>query len=482
MKSELKLVTYTPETIASVTGGTIVVCGSGSVGNIRNICTDSREAETGSLFCAIRGEKTDGHMYIRQVCEAGASCILAEYVPETLMQECNCTVVVVPHTVTAIGDLAGDYRKHAQLKVVAVTGSVGKTTTKEFISAVASAGFRTHKTEGNHNNELGLSMMLFRLQPEDEVSVLEMGMSEFGEIERMSHIAQPDIAVVTNIGTSHLASLGTRENICSAKLEIVAGMQENGVLLLNADEPLLYERASSLPCEVQLMSIGSSYGNYRAVNIRATGTGMLFDMICQQQVVTNLEIPTLGKHNVYNALTAYAVGYLLGLDEDAIRRGLMQFQGVAMRQKIYKLNGITIIEDCYNASPESMNAALDVLASVAAREHGRPAALLGDMLELGEYTRLMHDQLGQYAAQTRVQKLFCYGMMADVVAEAAIKHGVRADNVYVSLDVRDPKTMADMILGALVPGDVLLVKASRAVAAENVIEAMKRRSKKKSRG
>lgn len=482
MKSELKLIAYTPEMIAAVTGGEVIVCGSGSVGAVTNICTDSREACEGSLFCAIPGEKTDGHMYIRQVCEVGASCILAEYVPETVKNECNCTIVQVKQTISAIGDLAADYRSHSHGKVVAVTGSVGKTTTKEFIYSVAAAGFRTHKTEGNHNNELGLSMMLFRLQPEDEISVLEMGMSDFGEIERMSKIARPDLAVVTNIGTSHLASLGTRENICSAKLEIVAGMSSGGTVLLNADEPLLYERASVLPCAVQLMSIGNSYGDYRAVNIRSTKTGMVFDMICHQQVITNLEIPTLGKHNVYNALCAYAVGYLLGLSEDVIRRGLMNFQGAAMRQKIYKLNGITIIEDCYNASPESMNAALDVLASVAAREHGRAAALLGDMLELGDYTRLMHDQLGQYAAQTKVNKLFCYGMMADVVAEAAIKHGIRADNVYVSLNTKDPQTMADMILSALVPGDVLLVKASRAVAAENVIEAMKRRCKKKNRG
>ena len=192
-----------------------------------------------------------------------------------------------------------------------------------------------------------------------------------------------------------------------------------------------------------------------------------------------VEIPALGKHNVYNSLTAYAVGVLLGMTDEQIRRGLKSFVGADMRQKIYEVGGITIIDDCYNASPESMRAAIDVLVSIASKKGAKPAALLGDMLELGEYSRLMHDQLGQYAAQMQVQKLFCYGMMADIVAEAAIKKGIRADTVYVALDTRDAQVMADMILTALHPGDVLLVKASRAVQAERIIECMKKRRQKK---
>ena len=202
MKSELKLTVYTPQEIAAITGGEIVVCGSGSNGTVTNVCTDSREVGQGSLFCAIRGERTDGHMYIPQV-SASAACILAEYVPENVKNECSCTIVLVPDTIHAIGDLAGDYRRRSDVKVVAITGSVGKTTTKEFVYAVTSAGFCTHKTDENHNNELGLSMMLFRLNEKHRVSVLEMGMSNFGEIERLSRLASPDIAIITNIGTSH---------------------------------------------------------------------------------------------------------------------------------------------------------------------------------------------------------------------------------------------------------------------------------------
>jgi len=472
MKSELKITSYTPADIARITGGRLVLPGKTDA-RITSVCTDSREVASGTLFCAIRGERTDGHKYIPQAAAAGASCVLAEEVPDAAY-ECGCAVVQVPDTVFAVGTLAGDYRLRSRARVIAVTGSVGKTTTKEFIAAVASAAFRTHKTDGNHNNDLGLSMTLFALSPEDEVSVLEMGMSDLGEIERMSQLAKPDIALVTNIGTSHLASLGTRENICRAKLEITAGMSPEGVILLNADEPLLYERADSLVPSVQMVSVQNHHGEYRAVNIRGLEDGMMFDMICQDQALTNIRIPTLGRHNVYNALCAYAVGVLLGMSEEDIRTGLGRFQGADMRQKIYELGDITVIEDCYNASPESMRAALDVLATVSQKKNGKPAALLGDMLELGEYSRLMHNQLGQYAAQTKVQKLFCYGMMADEVAEAAIKCGIRAENVFVSLDVNDPETMAGMIRGALDPGDVLLVKASRGVAAERVIRCLEK--------
>ena len=469
MKSELTIRFYTPADIAEITGGTLVSGTSETV--VTNVCTDSREASHGSLFCAIRGERTDGHMYISRACEAGAACILAEEMPSDAV---SCAVVLVKDTIRAVGDLAAHYRAQAKVRVIAVTGSVGKTTTKEFISAVAAAGFPTHKTEGNHNNDLGLSMTLFCLEPRHRISVLEMGMSDLGEIERMSQMAKPDIALITNIGTSHLASLGTRENICRAKLEITAGMSEKGIVLLNADEPLLYERASSLKQNVQLLSIGSHYGTFRGVNVRSQTDGMLFDMICRDTALTNIRIPVLGKHNVYNALAAYTVGYLLGLSEETIRAGLMQFRGADMRQKIYPLGDFTVIEDCYNASPESMRAALDVLTSVSMQTGGTPAALLGDMLELGEYSRLMHDQLGQHVAHAKVQKLFCYGMMADVVAEAAIKHGIRAENVFVCLDTDAPQSMADMILQSLCPGDVLLVKASRGVAAERVIECMKK--------
>ena len=481
MSVELKLRTYTASQIARITGGELQLFG-GADGNreAHVLATDSRECGEGVLFCGIPGERVDGNDFIPQALELGSDCFLCERVPDAA-KTCgkSFAAVVVKDTVSAIGTLAAEYRGHTKAKFVAITGSVGKTTTKEFVYAVASAAFKTHKTQGNYNNQLGMPLTLFGIEPDDEVAVLEMGMSNLGEIEYMSKIARPDIAVVTNIGTSHLASLGTRENICRAKMEIRLGQPENGILLLNADEPLLVAEAEKLPKKPKLMSVYNHTGDFRAVNIRQKTDGMVYDLIYANKAVTNVEVPALGKHNVYNSLAAYAVGVLLGMTDEQIRRGLRYFVSADMRQKIYEVGGITVIDDCYNASPESMRAAIDVLVSMAAKRGERPAALLGDMLELGDYSRLMHDQVGQYAAQMQIQKLFCFGMMADIVAEAAIKKGIRADNVFVCLDTRDAQGMADMILEALAPGDILLVKASRAVAAERVIECMKKRKNKK---
>ncbi len=486
MSVELKLKTLTPAEIAEVTGGTLEVYGNcDSAEEIRYVTHDSRETGDGVLFCAIKGQRADGNDFLPDAIEAGSRCFLCNRVPDAAKDRAFAKpfcAVIVPDTVQAMGTLAAYYRGFSKAKFIAITGSVGKTTTKEFVYAVASAAFKAHKTKGNLNSEIGLPLTIFDLAPDDEVSVLEMGMSALGEIEHMTKIVRPDIAIVTNIGTSHLASLGTRENICRAKMEIRLGLKEDGVLLLNADEPLLFEQYEQLEPKPKIMSVYNRCGDFRAVNIRQKNDSIVYDLIYSNKAVTNVEVPALGKHNVYNSLAAYSVGVLLGMTDEQIRRGLKTFVGADKRLNVYDVGGITVIDDCYNASPESMRAAIDVLVSMAAKKETHAAALLGDMLELGEYSRLMHDQLGQYAAQMQVQKLFCYGQMADIIAEAAIKKGIRAENVFVSVDTRDPQGMANMILETLTPGDVLLVKASRGIQAERIIDCMKKRKNKKRRG
>lgn len=485
MSVELKLKTLTPTEIAEVTGGTLEIYGNMNADEeIRFVTHNSKETGDGVLFCAIRGQRVDGSDFIPDAIDAGSRCFLCSRVPDAAKEkaaEKPFCAVIVPETVAAMGALASYYRGFSKAKFIAITGSVGKTTTKEFVYSVASAAFKTHKTKGNLNSEIGLPLTLFDLSPDDEVSVLEMGMSALGEIEHMTKLVRPDIALVTNIGTSHLASLGTRENICRAKMEIRLGLKEDGVLLLNADEPLLYEQYEQLDPKPKIMSVYNRCGDFRAVNIRQKTDGIVYDLIYSNKAITNVEVPALGKHNVYNSLAAYSVGVLLGMTDEQIRRGLKSFVGADMRQNIYDVGGITVIDDCYNASPESMRAAIDVLMSMAAKKGTHAAALLGDMLELGEYSRLMHDQLGQYAAQMQVQKLFCYGQMADIIAEAAIKKGIRAENVFVCLDTRDAQGMANMIMDTLSQGDVLLVKASRGIQAERIIECMKKRKNKKRR-
>jgi UDP-N-acetylmuramoyl-tripeptide--D-alanyl-D-alanine ligase len=481
MSTELKIKSLTAEEIAAATEGTVKVIGAGA-GPAKYVSIDSRDCREDCLFCCIPGERFDGHAFMNGAYANGARIFLASRIPDNFDDgKKNCFVVLVDDTIRAFGALARAYKKLTHVKTIAVTGSVGKTTTKEFIYAVASEAFKTHKTVGNHNNEIGLPLTLFSLAPDDEVSVIEMGMSGFGEIEYMSRLVEPDIAVITNIGTSHLEMLGTRENIAKAKMEIIAGMH-GGTLILNADEPLLSRYATeplpeyegAIAPEVRFTATYNRTADYRALNVRYIGAGLVYDMIADNRAITNVEVPALGRHNVGNSMYAFAVGLLLGMTDLQIRRGLMRFEGAEMRQRIREVGDITVIEDCYNASPESMRAGIDVLVAVAAQKHGRPAALLGDMRELGENSRLMHDQIGAYAAQMKVEVLFAYGLRADVIAEAAIKKGIRADNVYVSLDTSNPQPMAKMIAEALRPGDVLLVKASRAVAAERVVECLKR--------
>ena len=466
----------TAELTAQITNGTVHILNGGWGGAVTSLFTDSRAVTGDSMFVCISGENFDGHNYAASAVTSGARIILAERVPDGEIST-GVDVVIVDDTIKALGRLAGYYIKESGAETIAVTGSVGKTTTKEFIASCFAVKHRVHKTEGNKNNEIGLPLTALSMEADTEYAVFECGMSGMHEIEYLSRIVKPDVAVITNIGTAHIEKLGSRENIAKAKLEIVSGMDPvTGVLIINADEPLLYEVKDSLPVgKVITAAQHNREADFRAVNLRRTGNGMVFDLIYMGKVATNIEIPTIGVHNVYDALYAFAAGIVCGLSEAEIRAGLKSFRGVAMRQKIYELAGFTVIEDCYNASPESMRASIDVLMSVAKEKGGRAAALLGDMRELGEYSRLLHEQLGVYAARAGLQLLFTYGAIAENIATAAISNGVRAENVYVNVDCGNPAPTGDMVLGALEAGDVLLVKASRAVAAEAVLEYIKQK-------
>ncbi len=468
------------EEIARAACGAAAAVNGGWGGECAYLSTDSRAIVDGCIFAAIAGENFDGCDYAAAAAEAGARIIIAERMPDGLDGKA-VDVVIVKNTVRALGDLARYAISRSGMKTVAVTGSVGKTTTKEFVASCFSVKHKTHKTDGNKNNEIGLPLTALSAQADDEYGVFECGMSGRGQIEYLSGIVNPDAAIITNIGTAHIEALGSRENIARAKLEIVSGMKPDGVLVINGDEPLLYGARDTLGVKVVTAAMHNRDADFRAVNLRRTASGTVFDLIYMGKVETNLEIPTLGAHTVYDALFAIAVSVVCGLSMAEIRVGLRSYRGVSMRQRIYGLGGITVIEDCYNASPESMRASIDVLVSVAKEKGGRAAALLGDMRELGEHSRLLHEQIGVYAARAGVTVLFTYGQIAENIATAAISNGVRAENVYVNPDCTNPAPTGDMILGALAPGDVLLVKASRAVAAEAVIEYMKEKTEKTSK-
>ena len=460
--------------LANICGGMLCYAGGEENRNIpfRSVCTDSREAERESLFVALGGARVDGHDYIGAALSLGNECVLCERIPDALTDR-KYVALVVNDTLRAVGELAKAYDRRINNRKVAITGSVGKTTTKEFVAAVLGENLRLHKTEGNYNSTIGMPLSLLTMRNDTQVSVLEMGMSNRGEIEYLSKIAEPDIAIVTNIGSSHMEYLGSRENICKAKLEIVKGLKSDGVLLLNGDEPLLRgrEELEGRNC----VYVGFAHDcQFRAQNIRFEMNKTVFDVCYNEKVVEGVSIPTIGKHNVYAALFAYAVGVNMGLSDEAVMRGLNNYRSVGMRQNIYDIGDITVIEDCYNASPESVRAAIDVLSEVVNQKgRGRMTALLGDMYELGANEKAFHESVGMDFARKGGSALFTFGELADMIAGGAVLGGMNVENIYRNRNVRCPEISGEMLLYALLPGDTLLVKASRGAAAERVLAYLK---------
>ena len=435
---------------------------------VDSVCTDSREAEAGTLFCAIRGERVDGHDYIEAAYINGCRAFLCERIPDNFKSASDCAFITVKDTVLSLSSIADAYCGGTVKTVVGITGSVGKTTTKEFVASVLPSE-STYKTRGNYNSTIGLPLSMLEMPESASFAVLEMGMSAKGEIELMSKTAKPDIAIITNIGSSHLEMLGSREGIRDAKLEIVKGLKENGVLLVNGDDTML--AGVDIPCKYLRVSVKDSSCEVYAENIRRENGYTAFEIrYCQNESQT-VRIPTLGVHNVYAASFAYAVAMLTGATAEEAVRCLANYTPPDMRQNIYDVRGITIIEDCYNASPESMRAALDVLVSLSKEKgNARRVALLGDMLELGDTSAALHEGVGKHADSCALDFIVTLGELAYNIAL-----GAKNTNVVSVRDRNDTKGAADALLSELRSGDILLVKASRGVRAEKVIELIKER-------
>ncbi len=458
-------------TLARLCGGELLPGAPGDF-SARFICTDSSEADADTVFVALRGARTDGHRYIEVALKNGCRCVLCEQSCEEI-EKYGASAIVVKDTELAIAKLANGYRnQYLHSRNVAVTGSVGKTTTKDLIASVLSAQKRTFKTPGNHNSLIGMPFSMMETPSDCEWSVLEMGMSDFGEVERLSIAAEPDIAIITNIGSSHMEMLGSRENICRAKLEILCGLKDGGTLILNGDEPLL-QNIGGKSYHTRYVSIQCEKADFFAKNIRVEPDRTRFDIVHDGNEIKDLCIRVMGRHNVYAALYAYAVATMAGLDEAAIRRGMLAFEPSGMRQHIYSLKEITVIEDCYNASPESMIAAVDVLDEYSRRTGGRPIAVLGDMLELGSDSPALHRSVGAHLAGKKIDRLFTIGREGHQIAVGARQCGMAENTVFRNLDAKDIAATAQELLGQVQAGDVILFKASRAVGLERVIDYLK---------
>lgn len=427
---------------------------------ITSIVTDSRKAGEGSLFAAIKGARVDGHRFIPAVAEQGAVCVLCEEKPDI-----DINYIRVESTLVALKGIAEYYRSLFSIPFIGITGSVGKTSTKEFISAVLAQKYNVHKTGGNFNNELGVPITLFGLEEEHEVAVIEMGISGFGEMTRLSKMVKPDISVITNIGYCHLENLGDRDGVLRAKTEMFEYLKKDGVIILCHDDDKL--RTVTDYHGIRPIFYGTGNDEYRAENITEKGLdGIGCTLIHHARMDDSVEdvridvtIPTMGRHNVLNALCAMAVGTQLGLSADEIKRGLESFENVGSRNHIIKTDTLTIIDDCYNANPTSTKAGLDTLSKLG----GRRIAILGDMKELGKDELTLHREVGAYAKEVGIDMLVAVGPLSEATAEGY------GEGAYYAATV---ERCIDRIKRYLRPGDTILVKASHSMQFERIVEAL----------
>ena len=445
----------TLQEIAQAVDGTLTF---GGEIRVDEISTDTRKIRGGSLYLALKGERFDGHDFISKAIEAGARAVVSDR-----PVECSCPVIQVPDTRLALGTLAAYYRQKFSLLTVGVTGSVGKTSTKEMIAAVLAQGFCVHKTQGNFNNDIGLPMTLFGLEPQHTAAVIEMGMSALGEISYLSQLAKPDLAVITNVGVSHLENLGSRENILKAKLEILDGMSPNSKIVLNADNDMLQSVRDSLGERAVWFGIEQKDGFVFAEHIEEDGDKTRFDFVCGGERYPAM-VPAVGIHNVYNALAGFTVGMFSGIAPEKIVAAIGEYQNSGLRQSVREYDGIKVIADCYNACPDSMQSALSVIRTISCS--GKRYAVLGDMLELGECSGEMHYKVGKLAAKAGLSGLLCYGEEAKQIARGALEAGFDLTESCTSL-----QEAVNWLHRVLRPGDAVILKASRGMHLESVIES-----------
>ena len=425
---------------------------------IEAITTDSRAETSQGLFVPLKGERFDGHQFIQGVYDKGIRATLT--MNKEVIDPRLCTIFV-PDTGQALLDLAHYYRVQYTLPVIGITGSVGKTSTKEIVAAVLSGKWQVHKTEGNFNNEIGLPLTLFKLAQYHEAAVIEMGMNHFGEIHRLSLSAAPQVAIITNVGTAHIENLGSREGILKAKLEILDGLDQNGILVVNGDNDLLGS-LSAVPCKMITYGL-SETNDYWANNISSTGH-YTSATIHTPTKTFDVRIEALGEHMIYNTVAAIAVAEYLGLTTTEILKGLENYIPAKMRMHITtRENDVIIIDDTYNASPDSMKAALTVLSNYDSK--GRKIAVLGDMFEMGEFAPALHEEVGDFAAGIGIDEVIAIGTLAKHIYEGCVKKGTMSAVYY-----PDKQSFVKEIKTHLKAGDTVLFKASRGMKFEDLLD------------
>lgn len=460
----------TIENLLEICGG-MLHCADSSVEKNKEatgVVIDSRLVEKDNLFIATKGERVDGHDYIASAFEKGALAVVCEHVPEGTKGAC----IVVKDSLLALKEIAEFYRKQLTVKVVGITGSVGKTSTKEFIASVLEEKYKVLKTEGNFNNEIGLPLTICKIKDEHEVAVLEMGISDFGEMTRLAKMARPDVAVITNIGQCHLENLKDRNGVLNAKTEIFKYLKEDGVACLFADDDKL----------ITVREVNGKapvfFGSSKEVKVHplsVTTNGLLGSdctIACGDKVFI-VHIPLPGIHRLYNTLAAVAVGDILGLSEKEMAAGIEKIKATPGRGNVIKTSHLTILDDCYNANPVSMQAAIDLLMLAESRK----VAIMGDMFELGEEENWMHESIGRYAVSKEPDVIICIGKLARCIYDGAVSEiskGKSDKSIYVRYfaDKEEFLSQSDSILRE---GDAVLVKASHGMHFEEIVTELQKK-------
>lgn len=432
----------------------------GTVAKFCRVITDTRKVQPGDLFIALKGDRFDGHDFTVQAIENGASGIVVSRLQPAI--DSRVAVINVSDTLKALQNLAGFHRQRFDIPIVAITGSNGKTTTKDMTASVLESKFNVLKTEANFNNEIGLPQTLLNLNSSHGVGIVEMGMRGLGQIKELTDIAVPTIGVVTNVGETHMELLGSLENIASAKAELIESLPSNGLAILNGDNK--YVAAMKKKTNARVLFYGLSDGcDVQGIDIVTSDTNMTIGVKYLDQVV-RIPVPTIGKHNVYNALAAIAVGLGLDMSFDEIKQGIKSFTASEMRFSVEKKGNYTVINDAYNASPLSMEAAIDTLAEIA---KGRKIAVLGDMLELGSVAVEAHKRIGRKAVENGIEIIITVGEMASYIAQEARDRGAK-----VAVSCQNHKEAVGILEKYLLPGDTILIKGSRGMAMEKLLNIM----------
>ncbi len=448
-----------PFTLAEIAAA----CGGEYVGDpsLKNACItsverDSRRIQNGSLFLAIPGERVDGHDFIESCFDSGAVCAICEKPPKNASKP----YILVPSTLAAVKKIGRAYREKFDIPVVGVSGSVGKTSTKEMLYAVLSQKYKTHKTEGNLNNELGVPLTLLSMPEDAEAAVIEMGISGFGEMTRLSEMAQPTICVLTIIGCCHLENLGDRDGVLKAKTEMFRHARDNAAYILNGDDDKLCT-VTEVNGKAPVFFGISDKNRYHAENIENNGEGGVRCTLCFDGNRLDVTIPAIGTYMVSNALAAVAAGKLLGLSDEELKRGVESYKTVGSRAHVINTDSLRVIDDCYNANPTSVKASLDTLKNF----DGRTVAILGDMKELGANELALHYDTGAYAKELGIDRVVGVGPLAKELA-----HGAE-DVWFESIEALTPELTA-----ILRKGDTVLVKASHSMHFEKIVEILRQLS------